>query len=104
MNIEITKRDFWRLVNKKINRSINSHHVINVISILFEEMANDLKDGKEINIFNFGTISLKKTKPRKYVHIISKNILESAGRKLLKFKVSKKFKKKILERVLVDKK
>ena len=60
----IDKRTLWRYVNKKINRKIQSFHVISVINILFDEMIKDLKAGNLIKIFNLGSLCLNTTQPR----------------------------------------
>lgn len=61
MPITISKRDLWRYVNRKIKRLIHHYHVFSVISLLFDEMVQDLRDGKEIKIANLGILVLKKT-------------------------------------------
>lgn len=99
----ITKRMFWRYVNVKLNRSIHHYHVFSVISMLFDEMLQDLKDGKEIRIFNFGSITLEDTKPRLYHDVTQRKFVLSKKHKILKFKLREKFKKIFLENIDVDK-
>jgi nucleoid DNA-binding protein len=101
--INIDKRTLWRFVNVKINRSIQSSHVIGVINILFDEIISDLKSGKEIKIFNFGTLWLKPTKPRLYYDIRFQRLMMSAGNKILKLVLSPKLRKKIIKNLDVDK-
>lgn len=91
----INKRDFWRFVNKKLNRRLNHYHVFSVISILFEEMIKDLKDGKSIKIFNFGTLSLKRNKPRKYFDVNHQKVMLSKSHRILRFVLSPIIKKKL---------
>ena len=94
-NTNISKRDLWRYVNKKINRSIHYYHVFSIISILFEEMVNELIKNKEIKIFNFGTFTLKKTNPKKYYDVRYQKVMQAPSYQLLKFNISKKIRNKI---------
>ena len=102
MRERIDKRKLWRLINKKTKSIVQSYHVFSVIQILFEELLIDLKAGKKIKIHNFGTLSLKKFKSRVYMHIITKEIAESEGRRKLLFKISAKLKDKILKYIDLD--
>lgn len=101
--MSISKRALWRYVNIKINRIINHYHVFAVITILFDEMIKDFKDGKEIKIFNFGTFSLNKTKPRRYYNVVFKKIMTSKGYHILRFKMSPQIRKKLCENLNIDK-
>jgi nucleoid DNA-binding protein len=96
----ISKLIFWRYVNKKIKRSINHYHVLSVITILFEEMLIDLKQGKEIKIFNLGTLTLGLTKPRKYYDVRFQKVMQSEGHKILRFILAPTLSKKL--RALLD--
>jgi nucleoid DNA-binding protein len=98
----IDKRTFWKYVNKKLNRSIQAWHVISVINILFDEMISDLKAGKEISIFNLGTIFLQNTKPRSYFDFRFQKIMLSSGSKVLKFVLSPKFRKNFVKKLDID--
>lgn len=100
--INVTKRIFWRYINVKIKRIIHHYHVFAVISILFEEMLKDLKQGKEIEIFNLGSFSLNETKPRWYHDVHKKQVVLSGKKKLLKFKPSRKLKKKLTANLDID--
>lgn len=102
MNKEINKRVFWRFVNLKIKRVIHHYHVFAVISILFDEIIKDLSGGKDIKIFNFGNLSLKSTKPRKYYDVRFNKIMESSGNKILKFSLSKKLRTKLISYICLD--
>ena len=102
MNIEISKRLFWRYVNIKLNRAVHSYHVFAIISILFEEIIEDLKKSKQIKIFNFATISLNETKPKKYFDVRYQKIMESKGGRLIKIDLSKKIKRKLVQYLDVD--
>lgn len=100
--VNVTKRIFWRYVNLKIKRVIHHYHVFSVISILFEEMLKDLKQGKEINIFNLGSLVLKETKPRLYHDVNKKQVVLSEKRKILKFKLARKLKKRLTGNIDID--
>lgn len=98
----VSKRDFWRFVNSK-SKDIHFYHVGSVINILFEEMIQDLKEGKSINIYNFGEISLQKTKPKKYFDVRYQKVMFSVGAKILKFSLSQKLRKKLCGALDLDK-
>jgi len=101
--LNVTKRGFWRYVNIKIKRTIHHYHVFAVISILFEEILKDLKQGKEIKIFNLGSLLLQKTKPRLYHDVIKKQVVLSESRKILKFRLARKLKKRLTRNLDIDK-
>lgn len=103
MNIEIDKRKLWRYVNIKIKRIIHHYHVAAIISILFEEILSDLKQEKQLKIANLGTLSLEKTKPRKYHDVRFNKVLESKGGKIMKFSLAGKLRKKIIGHLDLDK-
>ena len=99
----ITKRSLWRYVNKKINRTIHHYHVFGVITILFEEIIKDLKQGKDINIFNLGILSLSETKSRKYYDVRYQQVMQSKGYRILKFKLAAPIHKKLRKLLDIDK-
>ena len=89
----ISKKELWRSVNLEIKRKVNAYQVFSVISALFDEILEDLKNGKEIKIFNFGTLYMYKTKPRKYFHLVHRKVMESTGKKMIKFELIRKVRK-----------
>lgn len=93
--ISINKKILWRFVNIKIKRIIHHYHVLSVINILFEEILKDFKRGKEIKIFNFGTLKLKNTKPRRYHDVRFNKILLSKAHRILRFTLTRPVRKKI---------
>jgi len=99
----IDKRKLWRYVNKKINRSIHYYHVLSVISILFDEMIKDLRSEKNIKIYNFGTLLPKTMNPRKYFNVRYQKVMESSGNRILRFILSPKIRKKIINNLDLDK-
>lgn len=102
-DISISKRNLWRYVNKKIKRSIHHYHVFSIISILFEEMLVDLKNGKKIKIFNFGTLTLQNAKPRKYYDFRFQKVMQSKGNRVLRFVLANSISKKIRACLDIDK-
>lgn len=101
--VNVTKRIFWRYVNLKIKRVIHHYHVFSVISILFEEMLKDLNQGKEIKIFNLGSLILKDTKPRLYHDVNKKQVVLSKKHRILRFKLARKLKKRLTGNLDIDK-
>lgn len=74
-----------------------------MISILFEEMLKDLLAEKEIKIFNFGTLVLKKTKSKKYYDVRFQKIMTAPAGKLMKFTIAKKIRNKLCNNLDIDK-
>jgi nucleoid DNA-binding protein len=99
----ISKKNLWRYVNRKIKRSIHHYHVYSVITILFEEILSDLKNEKEIKIFNLGTLSLQKTKPRKYFDVRFQKTMQSEGHRILRFILAPVISKKLKKLLDIDK-
>ena len=103
MNKEISKKLFWRYVNLKIKRSVHHYHVFAVLSILFEEIAKDLDSGKELNIFNLGTLILKPIKSKTYHDVRFRKVMISTKKnRSLKFNLSKKIKEKLIKLAYID--
>ena len=99
----IDKRRLWQYVNLKVKRFVHHYHVISIISILFDEMVKDLKSGKDIKIFNFGTLSLKKMPARKYFNVRHQRIMHSSGNKVLRFTLAPGIRKKLIRNLDLDK-
>lgn len=99
----IDKRLLWKYINKKFRGIIHHYHVLAVITILFDEMIKDLNRGKEIKIFNFGTLILKQMKPRLYHNVNLKQIMYSQGFKTLRFVLSPKIKRKLINNLDIEK-
>jgi len=99
----VDKRSLWHYVNRKIRHMIHYHHVLSVITILFEEILVDLKAGKSIEIFNFGTLSLKKMKPRRYHNVVSRQLTYANGHYVLRFSLSNKIRKQLCHHLDIDK-
>jgi len=70
---------------------------------LFEEMLVDLKKGKEIKIFNLGTLSLQTMKPRTYYDVRFQKLMRSEGHRILRFILARPVSKKIRALLDIDK-
>lgn len=99
----VSKRHLWRFVNRKIKRLIHHYHVSAVITILFEEMVKDLKQGKAIRVANLGTITLKPTKPRWYHNVRLRKMVLSPGYRVMRFVLAPTIHKKLIEFLDLDK-
>ena len=102
--LNISKRDLWRYVNRKIKRLIHHYHVFSVISILFEEMLRDLKSGKEIKVANLGTLILKDFPPRKYHDVRLHQIMISPGHRIMRLFLAKPIHRKLCQSLDLTKK
>ena len=101
-NDNVSKRSLWKVVNKKIKKTIHYYHVFSVISILFEEILKDLREEKELKVFNFGTLVLKKTKPKKYHDVRYHKIMQGEAHKIMKFSLAKKIRNKLCKYLDLD--
>lgn len=102
-SLSVSKRDLWRFVNNKIKHLIHHYHVFAVITILFEEMIKDLKQGKSIRVVNLGTISLFTTKSRWHHHVNLRRMVLSPGHRVLRFVLTPTIHKKLVEFLDLDK-
>lgn len=102
-SLSIDRKKFWHYVNVKLKRLINFSHVFSIIIILFEEMIKDLVAGKELKIFNFGKLVLKKQNSKKYFDVRYQKVMECKGNKILKFNLAPKLKKKLYKNIDIDK-
>lgn len=103
MTPNIGKKQLWRHVNIKINRSIHHYHVFAVLNLLFEELMKDLADGKQIEIIGLGKFGLKQGSPRNFFNIWTQKMAHSAGHKILKFTLTKKLQKTLRDYWDLDK-
>lgn len=99
----INKRKLWQYVNLKINRMVHHYHVLSVVSILFDEMVKDLRQGKEIKIGNFGTFIMKSLRPRKYFNVREQRVMLSEGHRIIRFILAPRLRKKLVSRLDLDK-
>jgi nucleoid DNA-binding protein len=92
----VNKKRLWFYVEKGINRFIQTYHIASIISILLDEMLEDLKAGKKIKITNFGVLYLQKAIPRKYWDVIQQKVIETPGHPRLRFELSRHIRRKLL--------
>lgn len=103
-DLSVDKRILWRHLNKKMRHTgIHSYHVFSVLTILFDEMLNDLKQGKVIKICNFGSLFLKDLKPRKYFDVTRQQVMFSRGYRILRFTLAASIRKKLTAHLDLDK-
>lgn len=103
MSLSIDKRKLWHYVNIKLHRMVHHYHVLSIITILFDEILKDLKQGKKIKIMNFGTLMLKDLQPRKYFDVRHQKVMQSTGNRIIRFILAAPFRKKMMEHLDVDK-
>lgn len=99
----VSKRDLWKYVNGKLQRTVHYYHVFAIISILFEEIVKDLKQGKDIKIAHLGTISLQSTKPRWYHNVRLRQKILSPGYRIMRFTLTPVLHKKLIKLLDLDK-
>jgi nucleoid DNA-binding protein len=99
----VDRRFLAKYVSKKMNRLIHFSHIQSVISILLEEIMNDLLEGKEIEIGNFGTFLIKKMLPRRHYNYMTGQCEISVGRKLIRFKLNKKLRRILANNLDIEK-
>lgn len=103
MNLSIDKKKLVKSVYDSLNKKYNKQHVLSVITILFDELIKDLLSGKKIYINNFGEFSTVKTKPRRHMNIVSKQISISTGSTILKFNLNKRVARFLKNKLNIDK-
>ena len=81
-------------ISAKINKIIHHYNVFGIMLILFDEILKDLKDGKDLNINNFGCLKLITIKSKKIFDINSQKLTYCKVHKTLKFYLTKKIRKK----------
>jgi nucleoid DNA-binding protein len=99
----LDKRLFTSKISKKINRGIEIVHINSIINLLCESLLVELENSGEFSIQNLGTFQFQKTKPRKYFNVIEQEFKLSEGNNLIKFKLSRKLKKKISKHIDLNK-
>ena len=99
----VDRRYFMSYVSKKLKYTIPFYHIQSVISILFEELLEDLCAQKQIVIGNFGKLFLKQLKPRKHFNVTSGIFDTSPGNKVMRFKLDRKLRKILTANLDIDK-
>lgn len=88
--LKIKKSELVQAISKKMEHSIHQFHILSVINIFIEEMLADLKSGKSIKVFNFGTFDLTTLKPKTVKSIYSGKTIIVEKTKALRFKLFRK--------------
>lgn len=99
----IDRRFFGRYVSRKLKHIYSLSHVEGVISILFEEIVQDLQNDVTIIIGNFGEFILKKLAPRKHQDIKTGELVLSPGYKTIRFQINNKLRRFLIENLDIDK-
>lgn len=98
----VNKKKFLTYISKKIKKSVNYLYILSVVSTLFEEIVEDLKNGKELKIHNFGILRLKKLKSKKYHNVAFRKMKIAPETKALKFILFKKIRKNLCKLIDID--
>jgi nucleoid DNA-binding protein len=100
----IIKRVLHEHVHLRLRGFFHRFQVLDVLTILLEEMIRDLKEGKEIKIHNLGTLQLVKTKPRMHCDITQGNrSVLSKGSWRLQFQLLDRIAKRLRGLIDLDK-
>lgn len=99
----VTKRALTEDTNKRLRRAVFWLHTRNIVAILLDEITKDLFAGKVLRIFNFGNLELRPAKPRKYHDFRFKKIMESPGKRTMKFSITRRISEKICSFIDIEK-
>lgn len=95
----ITKRDMIDLIHKKLALKFSKSHIGNVVSFFIDQFMIELQEKRIINMANFCSFRIERTKPRKYHDYIKNRFSISKGRPQLKIKISYSLSKKIINHI-----
>lgn len=93
----INKRKLTFLIAKKLEHQIHHIHIANILSLFIDEFIIELQKKQKIDIPNFCSFRLEKTKPRKFHNIQKRRMSISTGKPLLKIKLSRSLRNKIVQ-------
>lgn len=99
----VDRRFLWQYVARKLKRKIKVVHISSVVNILLDEIISELMTIGSFKIGNFGLMMIKQMPNRRHFHFAKKMIVESAGRKILRFKLNKKVHKIITQNLDIAK-
>ena len=68
----VCKQVLSRFISAKLKGAVHKYAIMSIISILIEEMLIDIRQFKEIDIFNFCSIKLKRTSQKEFSRYIDK--------------------------------
>lgn len=94
--VTLSKRKLVFLVAKKLDHTIHHIHVSNVISLFIDGFMDDLQKKERIDIGNFGSFRIERTKPRKFHNVHKRRFAVSTGNPRLKIKLSRSLRSKII--------
>jgi nucleoid DNA-binding protein len=91
----ISRRKLAGFIHDKLQGRVFHSHIFAITSLLFEEMMNDLKSGKEIKITGLGTLSLKERAPKPFFDVNFREMRISKGTRNLVFSIDPDLRAKI---------
>lgn len=92
-----SKRQILLLLIKNLNYIFHNAHIYSVMNIFLQEVKKELLLNKKIKIGNFGTFNLVDLKSKKIKSVKDGSIKNTKSSKSLRFKISKKLSKYMLE-------
>jgi nucleoid DNA-binding protein len=99
----VDKRSLCNYVHSKLDGAISGEHIACVISIMFEEMLKELLTNHIVPIGNFGDFLFRKMPARRHMNIATKQCEISPGKQIIRFRLSKKLRHILLNKVDLDK-
>jgi nucleoid DNA-binding protein len=94
----VSKRMLGRYVLKKLNGAVPHVHVLCILNILFEEIVEEWKNNRKLQIHHFGMLYLEKLSPRRTWHPKQKVLkLARRGRNWVRWKLHKELRRKIYD-------
>src|SRR5208337_4795382 len=99
INTNTHKYQLCAAISQKLEHKIDERHIMNIIAILLEEIMKDILKKGKFFIGNFGRFILERMSPRKYFNFQTGRVEQSVGNNILRFKLTKKLKRKILDNI-----
>ena len=86
------KQEFWVLLRRNLKHSIHYLHIFGVLTVLLDEMKNDLLADKEIPVKNFGILKLKRRKERRFRNVFTGKICFATPKNSMTFDIADRLK------------
>lgn len=99
----IKKARLVELVEERMSIKVDPLHIASIITILLEEIYQDIVSKGKFKIKNFGTFILRQVPPRKYFNFQTQQVEQSIGNKQFQFRLTKSLRKLICENINIDK-
>ena len=99
----IKKARLVELVEKRIPIKVDPLHIASIISILSEEICQDIVSKGKFTIKNFGTFILRQVPSRKFFNFQTQQVEQSVGNKQFQFRLTKSLRKLICDNINIDK-